>query len=172
MNDLMSTREVARLYQVTSGAVLNWIHTGKLPAYTTPGGHYRVSRADLGQFARQHGLPHAGDTPHDGLLLLFVGTDGPFFSRLRSAVRFRWPSAQMERAANEFEVGWWLARLNPTHIALHPRFTPADLSRQCEQLIGKGDSVVRLVLLPASPDDGLGEWVDRLEPAVGRRSNP
>ena len=43
---LMTTGEVARLCGVTPDAVLKWIKAGKLPATRTPGGHYRVSRAD------------------------------------------------------------------------------------------------------------------------------
>lgn len=42
----MTTGEVARLCGVTPDAVLKWIKAGKLPATRTPGGHYRVSRAD------------------------------------------------------------------------------------------------------------------------------
>lgn len=45
-SELLTTGEVARLCGVTPDAVLKWIKRGRLPATRTPGGHYRVTRAD------------------------------------------------------------------------------------------------------------------------------
>ena len=118
MVELLNTRDVARTYHVTSATVLNWIRAGKLKAYTTPGGHYRVAREDLEAFSRDYGYSPAEGIPTFGLRLLFVGSDAPLFERLRDAVRFRWPAAQIEQARTEFEIGWWMARMRPTHLVV------------------------------------------------------
>lgn len=45
-SELLTTGEVAHICGVTPDAVLKWIKKGKLPATRTPGGHYRIMRAD------------------------------------------------------------------------------------------------------------------------------
>ena len=42
-----TTSEVARYCAVTNDGVLKWIKSGKLRAFSTPGGHYRVSAEDF-----------------------------------------------------------------------------------------------------------------------------
>ena len=48
-----TTSEVAKYCAVTNDGVLKWIKSGKLRAFSTPGGHYRVSAED---FARTGSL--------------------------------------------------------------------------------------------------------------------
>jgi excisionase family DNA binding protein len=162
MIELLNTRDVARMYQVTSATVLNWIRSGKLRAYTTPGGHYRVAREDLDTFSRLYGPPPNAGTSPLGLRVLLVACDGSLADRVRSAIRFRWPEAQVEHAATEFEVGWWLARLRPSHILVHPISTPPVLMDHCRQLTSQnGARRLRLCTLPDSPEEGLGTWIEQ-----------
>lgn len=58
----MTTGEVARLCGVTPDAVLKWIKAGKLPATRTPGGHYRVSRADCAAMGLGEPQPEVAET--------------------------------------------------------------------------------------------------------------
>jgi excisionase family DNA binding protein len=169
MKDLLSTRDIARMYQVTSAAVLNWIHAGKLRAYTTPGGHYRVAREDLDAFSRCYSLPPIAQAPPADLRLLLVALDQEFFDRLRSALHLRWPAASVELARTEFEIGWWLARLRPTHLVVHPALTSADLLDHCRRMVADAGRDVRLLALPDSLDGGLGDWIGRLDPAAAPR---
>ena len=43
----LTTFQAAELMSVTPDAVLKWIKSGKLNAYRTPGGHYRIARKDV-----------------------------------------------------------------------------------------------------------------------------
>jgi len=162
MRDLLSTREIALMYQVTSATVLNWIRAGKLKAYTTPGGHYRVAREDLHAFAHAYSLPPGADAWYANPRLLVAGSDADFLDRLRTAVNMRWPMAQVEQAGTEVELGWWLARLRPTHILVHSVLTSPDLLDHCRHLTGEVNGHgLRLSTLPELLDEGLGEWVER-----------
>ena len=71
-SELLTTGEVARLCGVTPDAVLKWIKKGRLAATRTPGGHYRVSRADcaaLGIGEPSASVPETGSddapNPHE-----------------------------------------------------------------------------------------------------------
>jgi excisionase family DNA binding protein len=53
---LLTTGDIADYCGVTSAAVLKWIDAGKLPGFTTPGGHYRILRADFRDFLTRFGM--------------------------------------------------------------------------------------------------------------------
>ncbi|MCR4407350.1 MAG: helix-turn-helix domain-containing protein [Anaerolineae bacterium] len=47
---LLTTSDIARYCQVSLVTVFRWIRSGKLKAYTTPGGHYRIRQSDFRDF--------------------------------------------------------------------------------------------------------------------------
>ncbi len=52
-----STHEVGGILGVTASSVVKWANEGRLKAFSTPGGHRRISSADLIRFAQSHGMP-------------------------------------------------------------------------------------------------------------------
>jgi len=52
-----TTSEVAAYCAVTNDGVLKWIKSGKLRAFSTPGGHYRVSAEDFREFLEKYDIP-------------------------------------------------------------------------------------------------------------------
>jgi excisionase family DNA binding protein len=52
----LTTGDIATYCEVTGAAVLKWIGSGKLPVFTTPGGHYRVLRTDFKDFLLRNGM--------------------------------------------------------------------------------------------------------------------
>jgi excisionase family DNA binding protein len=42
-----TTREAARILRVSTQTIRNYIYSGKIKSYRTPGGHHRVSKDDL-----------------------------------------------------------------------------------------------------------------------------
>lgn len=59
--DLLTTGEVARYCSVSTNAVKKWIRHGDLPAFQTPGGHFRVTREEFRRFLVRHEMPVATD---------------------------------------------------------------------------------------------------------------
>ena len=51
--------EVAVATKTTSRTVMAWIHDGKLRAVKLPGGHYRISKADVDELLTPVGGSHA-----------------------------------------------------------------------------------------------------------------
>lgn len=51
------TGEIAEHCEVTLQTVHNWINTGKLSAYATPGGHKRIKRSEFITFLGRYGFP-------------------------------------------------------------------------------------------------------------------
>jgi excisionase family DNA binding protein len=55
--DHLTTGQAARYCQVCNATILNWIKQGKLEAYTTPGGHFRIRLSDLLSFLERYEMP-------------------------------------------------------------------------------------------------------------------
>jgi len=53
----LKTSEVARYCHVSPEVVALWIRNGKLSAYSTPGGHYRIPVAEFVRFLEENGMP-------------------------------------------------------------------------------------------------------------------
>jgi two-component system response regulator VicR len=56
-NRFLTTGDVAEYCQVSRSSVFRWIREGKLPAFTTPGGHYRVPEREFRSFLAKYGIP-------------------------------------------------------------------------------------------------------------------
>lgn len=56
-NRSLTTGEAARYCYVSQATIINWIKKGKLEAYTTPGGHYRILLSDFVSFLKTYRMP-------------------------------------------------------------------------------------------------------------------
>ena len=54
MKEYFTTHDIALMLNVTRVTVRNWIIKGRLDATTTPGGHRRISRAELMRFMEEN----------------------------------------------------------------------------------------------------------------------
>lgn len=52
-----TTYEIAKFCDVYPSTIINWIEEGKLKAHSTPGGHNRVTGADLLAFFKKFNMP-------------------------------------------------------------------------------------------------------------------
>jgi excisionase family DNA binding protein len=53
----LTTGQAARYCHVSQATILNWIKKGKLEAYATPGGHYRILLPDFLSFLEMYKMP-------------------------------------------------------------------------------------------------------------------
>ena len=54
----LTTGEVSQLLGVTVNCVKKWIYKGKLRAFRTPGGHFRITEEEFDRLAHETGLRH------------------------------------------------------------------------------------------------------------------
>ncbi|MBA7646594.1 hypothetical protein ES703_54359 [subsurface metagenome] len=55
---IISTEEAARLLGVSQQSVRKWCQNGKIRAKTTPGGFYKIERAELERFRQEFNMPN------------------------------------------------------------------------------------------------------------------
>lgn len=83
-----TSHEVANILGVTPSSVIKWINRGILKAFSTPGGHRRVSATNLVQFARDRNMPIPRALQALTVTKVLALDDEPrFLSALRGAFR-------------------------------------------------------------------------------------
>lgn len=65
MDRPITTHQAAQILRVTPMTIIRWIDSGKLPAWRTVGGHWRIERNDLETFAAARGITLSDPPPSD-----------------------------------------------------------------------------------------------------------
>jgi excisionase family DNA binding protein len=116
----LTTGDIADYCEVTSAAVLKWIDSGKLPVFTTPGGHYRVLRTDFRHFLVRHGMFVEEGFFGKGQArkrILIVDDEPAVVSFIEGALRLE-GEYELSTAYDGFEAGHQLAIFEPDLIVL------------------------------------------------------
>jgi excisionase family DNA binding protein len=77
-----TTGQAAKYCHVSQATILNWIKGGKLGAYTTPGGHYRIPQSDLVSFLETYRMPIDASLRDSRRRRLLLVSASPGFRRL------------------------------------------------------------------------------------------
>jgi len=83
---LLSPSQVGKHYAVTSAGVRKWIREGKLKAFTTPGGQYRIQEQDLVQFLTNHSMPVLPEVSKSKKRVLVVDDDRNILEVIHAAL--------------------------------------------------------------------------------------
>jgi len=121
---IFSALEVANLCGVVNQTTINWIKSGFLKAFTTPGGQYRVYAEDLIAFLQERGMrlpPELDAAFHIDLdpdLVLVVDDDRDLNTILKRMLERRFPDLRIVQAFDGFEAGKLLADRRPCLVLM------------------------------------------------------
>jgi len=160
------THDVARFCQVSPPTVGRWIEGGKLPGFTTGGGHRRVWENDLVVFLRRHNIPvpAALNASHAQTFLIAVEGDAPRRA-VRAALEASLPGFAVLDAADGFDAGHKIASARPALAVLDVSLPGMDGRRICRALredarlkdlrvlVLSGDAAQERALRAAGADD-------------------
>lgn len=113
----LTTGQAAEYCHVSQTTIINWIRDGKLKAYTTPGGHYRIRRSDFLSFLETYNMPvdpTLRSSPEWKLLLI---SDSPNAADLARALEED-GGFQVSLARNGYEAGAKAVRLEPRAVVI------------------------------------------------------
>ncbi|MGD2143215.1 MAG: helix-turn-helix domain-containing protein [Anaerolineae bacterium] len=115
-NPALTTGQVAEYCHVCQATILNWIKQGKLEAYKTPGGHYRVPQSNLVSFLRGYGMPVDPALSRSSRPKLLLVSDN---ARLRRLVRsLGVDEFGVSLASSDFEASAEVVRLQPDIVII------------------------------------------------------
>lgn len=127
---LLTTGEIAAHCRVSYEAVSKWIKSGKLKAYTTPGRHHRIRRADFEEFLKEYNLPPLA-APALRRKVLIVDDD-PAILRLLSTFFGKTDEYEVATATDGFEAGIQIAGSCPQLVILDLMMPNIDGFKVCE----------------------------------------
>ena len=133
---VLTTGDVASHCHVSQETVANWIKSGQLKAYRTPGRHRRIRLGDFREFLSEHGMPtfdaQGVDLPSQRRSL--VVDDDPAVVRL--IVRLLEQNAQYETATagDGCEAGIQIARFKPDLVILDLMMPNLDGFKVCSSI--------------------------------------
>ena len=137
---IFSALEVANICGVVNQTAINWIKSGYLKAFTTPGGQYRVYSDDLYKFLVDRGMripSEVEDVVNDerrARRLLIVDDDAELNNLLRKFLARSMPDYDVCQAFDGFEAGKLLAESKPGVVILDINLPGVNGHRLCQTM--------------------------------------
>ena len=137
---IFSALEVANICGVVNQTAINWIKSGYLKAFMTPGGQYRVYSDDLYAFLDSRGmripdeLTDIVQRQSSDKRLLIVDDDEELNNLLKKFFARVMAEFDVEQAFDGFEAGCVLAESKPGVVILDINLPGVDGYKLCERI--------------------------------------
>lgn len=160
-----SALEVAHICGVVNQTAINWIKSGHLKAFKTPGGQFRVYPDDLVEFMKSRSMR----VPDDVMVqcncnceeqrkyrILFVDDDESFNNVSVSLMRKSLPEAEIFQAFDGFEAGSMTVKKQPDCLVLDLSLPGIDGIKIC-QTIKTSDAFGKpeVIIVTGMEDEGM-----------------
>jgi excisionase family DNA binding protein len=133
-NKVLTTFQAADYCQVSPFTIRNWIESGLLSAYKTPGGHRRVLKQDLDEFLKKHGMPGADEITSSAKKVLIVDDDKAVTEFVSKVISQLDGEVEVAVALDGFEAGSLVSSFFPTVVVLDLRMPGLDGFQVCEKI--------------------------------------
>ena len=131
---IFSALEVANICGVVNQTAINWIRSGHLKAFTTPGGQYRIYAKDLAAFLDKRGMGASGEV----LQVMMENADWNTFliaaeqslnNTLKTEISKLFPDFSLIQAYDWFETGRKFTEEKPGFVLLDSELAGVSISR-------------------------------------------
>ncbi len=129
-----TTGEIASLCHVTINAVKKWIASGKLKAFRTPGGHYRVGRAEFLEFLDTYKMDVKEALFPEHPKVLIVDDEPDVTAFIQGALESMNSGYHIETAADGYEALIKVGDFKPELLILDLRMPKIDGFEVCTRL--------------------------------------
>ncbi|MCL5034686.1 MAG: response regulator [Bacteroidetes bacterium] len=111
--------QTAHICQVTTRTINNWIKSGKLKAYATPGGHFKIWPSDLKKFLKAHSMDINFDFKGEHRRKILVIDDDESYAELvREVLLDKLENCEVTITHDGYEALILLGELQPELIVL------------------------------------------------------
>ena len=131
---IFSALEVANICGVVNQTAINWIRSGHLKAFTTPGGQYRIYAKDLAAFLDKRGMSASGDVLQDLMEnanwnTFLIAMDQYNNDNLKTEIERLFPDQTIVQAFDWFEVGRNMIERKPGIVLLDAALPGVDRNK-------------------------------------------
>lgn len=129
------TYDIAKFCHVMPSTIGRWIEEGKLPSFTTGGGHRRVWATDLLTFLRSHNIPVPPELSGEARLTILIVDDEASIRRaVRKIIALHFPDVDVQDAEDGFEAGHKISTLLPSLVILDLRLPGLNGFKVCQMI--------------------------------------
>lgn len=150
----VGTVEAAKILNVGTSTVQRWIDRGLITSFRTPGGHRRITKAELLAFAALRGsvVGHGGKRCD----VVVVDDDEIFVQFMKDLIETLRPDLLVHTSINGFEAGLSIMRERPVMVFLDVAMPTIDGSEVCRVLKNSVElSSTRVIAMTGRRDSGL-----------------
>ena len=169
---LLTTGAVARYCDVSTNAVKKWIRNGRLTAFRTPGGHFRIESEDFREFLGRHNMPVYQDFFGSGTKrILIVDDDAQVRATVAEIIRSMDLPAEIDEAGDGYEALLKAGDSKPDLMILDIRMPRMDGLEACRRIrANAGTATTRILVVSgfmdeAAQDDvvkaGASDWMKK-----------
>lgn len=129
-----TTFAIAKMLGVYPSTIANWVDSGKLKAFNTPGGHRRVLPVDLRAFLKRHNMPLPAGLVLEEIKILVVDDDPTILELVTGFLKSAKMGYKIHTAADGFEAGRLLGLHDPQLVVLDLKLPGIDGFEVCRQI--------------------------------------
>jgi len=131
---IFSALEVANICGVVNQTAINWIRSGHLKAFTTPGGQYRIYAKDLAAFLDKRGMSASGEVlqviiENANWNVMLIAAAQSVNDSLKAELGSRFPDYSIIQAFDWFEIGRKMAEEKPGFVLLDEELSGVDIPK-------------------------------------------
>ncbi len=151
-----TTSEIARYCAVTNDGVLKWIKSSKLRAFSTPGGHYRISAEDFRAFLERFDMPvdesfFRGSRKERTVLI--VDDERDIRDIVRRLLEELDVDLKIEEARDGYEAGIKIGNLQPDLVIMDLMMPKVDGFQLCRSIRENDETrSVKVLAITAFPE--------------------
>jgi excisionase family DNA binding protein len=167
---LLTTGEVARYCDVSTNAVKKWIRNGRLKAFRTPGGHFRVESEQFKDFLVRHNMPVYPDFFGAATRKVLVVDDDPQVrATVAEILKTMDLPVEVDEAGDGYEALLKAGDSKPDLMVMDLRMPRMDGVEACRRIRGNpGTNGTRILVVSGYMDEaaqrdvveaGASEWM-------------
>jgi excisionase family DNA binding protein len=145
--------------------VLKWIKSGKLRAFSTPGGHYRIAAEDFRAFLEQYDIPvdeayFRGEKKERSILV--VDDEADIREIVRRILQEIDPGLKIEEAQDGYEAGIKIGNLSPDLVIMDVMMPRVDGISLCKSIRENPETrLIKVLAITAFPEqDNIKKMYD------------
>jgi two-component system, OmpR family, response regulator len=159
---IFSALEVANICGVVNQTTINWIKSGHLQAFITPGGQYRIYAEDLINFLHTRGMRVPDELLENEFIsvdwssIIIVDDDTSLNNLIKMRLSKKMPGYKILQAFDGFEAGQLLTEKKPGVIILDINLPGIDGYKICNKIrtdAAMSDSVI--IAITGLEDPGI-----------------
>lgn len=148
----LTTGQVAEYSCVSQATIVNWIKSGKLKAYTTPGGHHRILLSDFLSFLELYKMPVDPTLATLSRPQVLVVSENLHTTRWVQTLPKNGPF-DVVLASNNYEASAQVARLKPDAVVLDMTDSTLDRLALCRWLRASERDGISILAVGSSEDE-------------------